>query len=82
MVVTVSNPSERQTLTGPFNEAPAWSPDGKQIAYIDCSSGQASCQIALMTATGGNQHDITHDQDASNLKPSWQPRGSGQEGGD
>jgi Tol biopolymer transport system component len=77
MVVKVSHPSQKQTLTGPFNEAPAWSPDGTQIVYMDCTSG-STCQIALMTATGANQHDITNDQAASNQKPSWQARrGSG-----
>jgi Tol biopolymer transport system component len=82
MVVKVSDPSQKRTLTGPFNEAPAWSPDGRQIVYADCTTGQFSCQIALMSASGGNQHDITHDQGASDLKPDWQPKGGGQEGGD
>ena len=80
MVVKVSNPSQKETLTGPFNEAPVWSPDGSQIAYVDCTTGQSSCQIALMTANGKHQHDITHDQNVSNLKPDWQARsGEGDE---
>jgi len=73
MVVTVSHPSQKETLTGPFNEAPAWSPDGTQIVYMDCTSG-FNCQIALMSATGTNQHDITNDQAVTDQKPSWQPR--------
>jgi Tol biopolymer transport system component len=74
MVLKVSNPSQKQTLTGPFNEAPAWSPDGKQITYMDCTSGPFTCQIARMTASGQRQHDITNDQNRSNQKPSWQAR--------
>jgi Tol biopolymer transport system component len=74
MVVKVSNPSQKQTLTGPFNEAPVWSPDGTTIAYMDCTSGAFTCQIALMTATGQHQHDITNDQPLSDQKPDWQAR--------
>lgn len=84
MVVKVSDPSNKKTLAGPGNEAPVWSPDGTQIAYMNCTSGFA-CQIALMTARGTHQHDITNDQTMSNQKPSWQSRpgtGDDQEGGD
>ena len=81
MVVKVSNPSQTQTLTGPFNEAPVWSPDGKKIVYMDCTSGR-SCQIAVMTATGGNQHDITNDATMANQKPDWQAHPGGGEDGD
>jgi Tol biopolymer transport system component len=70
-VVRVSNPSDKQVLAGPGNEAPAWSPDGTQIVYMNCTSGPA-CQIAVMTATGQNKHDITSDRVMSNQKPNWQ----------
>jgi Tol biopolymer transport system component len=73
MVVNVSNPSDKQTLTTLGNEAPAWSPDGSQIAFQDCTS-MGPCQIAVMSATGQNQHDITSDPTLSAQKPSWQPR--------
>jgi Tol biopolymer transport system component len=76
MVVKVSDPSDKQTLTGPFNEAPAWSPDGTQIAYMDCTTFRAPCQIAVMSAKGHNQHDITTDQSLSNQKPDWAARPS------
>ncbi len=72
MVVEVSEPSNRQTLTGPGNEAPAWSPDGTRIVYMDCTTPSAPCQIAVMSATGQNQHDITSDQSMSDQKPVWQ----------
>ena len=74
MVVKVSDPSNKQTLAGPGNEAPVWSPDGFQIAYVDCKSPVAPCQIAVMSATGQNQHDITSDQSMSDQKPDWQAR--------
>lgn len=71
MVVDVSKPSDRQTLAPVGNEAPAWSPDGAQIAFADCTSGEG-CQIAVMSATGQNPHDITSDQTLTDMKPDWQ----------
>jgi Tol biopolymer transport system component len=79
MVMKVSDPSKTQTLAGFGNEAPVWSPDGTQIAYMHCTSFNAPCQIALMSATGQNKHDITSDQTASNQKPAWQSLKSGEE---
>jgi Tol biopolymer transport system component len=72
MVVNVSNPSDKRTLSGPGNEAPAWSPDGSQIAFMDCTSSTGRCQIAVMRANGTKAHDLTNDQTFSDLKPDWQ----------
>ena len=36
MVVNVSNPADKQTLNL-FGEAPVWSPDGTEIAFLDCA---------------------------------------------
>lgn len=72
MVVKVSDPSKTRTLTGLGNEAPVWSPDGSQIAFMHCISFTAPCQIALMSATGKNPHDITSDQSSAKQKPAWQ----------
>lgn len=78
-VVNVSDPSQTETLTTnqQFAEAPVWSPDGDLIAFIDCTFGP--CQIAVMSANGQNQHDITHDPRASYMKPDWQ-RSNGEGG--
>jgi len=70
MVVEVSHPSDKETLTGPFNEAPVWSPNGRQIAFMHCISFN-SCQIALMSASGQPQHDITSDTALSDQHPDW-----------
>jgi Tol biopolymer transport system component len=79
MVVTLSDPTHKHQLAGLFNEAPVWSPDGAQIVFMDCNSPTHVCQIALMTATGQNPHDITNDQTASSTKPDWQ-RANGEGG--
>ena len=37
-----------------MNEAPVWSPDGSQIAFVDCSKSGAAgvnCQIAVLEAS-------------------------------
>jgi Tol biopolymer transport system component len=81
-VVRISDPSKKRVLAGPGNEAPVWSPDGTQIAYIHCTSGPGTCQIALMSATGQNQHDITSDATMSNQKPDWQSTGRGDDADD
>jgi Tol biopolymer transport system component len=70
MVLQVSDPSNKQTLTAPFNEAPAWSPNGRQIVFMHCI-GFNACQIALMSSTGQDQHDITSDPTLSNQHPDW-----------
>jgi Tol biopolymer transport system component len=70
MIVQVSDPTNKQTLTAPFNEAPAWSPNGRQIAFMHCISFN-SCQIALMSAAGQDQHEITSDTALSNQHPDW-----------
>jgi Tol biopolymer transport system component len=72
MVMKISDPAHPQKLAGFGNEAPAWSPDGTQIAFIHFYPANHSYQIWLMSANGSNQHEITSDPTSSNQKPSWQ----------
>jgi Tol biopolymer transport system component len=87
-VVTAGNPGSAHVLLAGVYDAPVWSPDGSQIAFDDCSaSGFAgvNCQIALMTATGQNPHDITNEPILSDQKPDWQAltqNGQGQNNND
>jgi tricorn protease len=53
---------------------PAWSPDGKQIAYI-LAKGRSD-EIALRSATGSPPHLLTHDSNISYQGPlTWSPDG-------
>ena len=58
-------------LTGFGMEAPVWSPDGTQMAFMDCTSGEV-CQIAVMNADGTNVRQLTHDATTSSQKVDWQ----------
>jgi Tol biopolymer transport system component len=59
---------KRRTLThDPGDEfAPAWSPDGREIAYV------ANTEIWLMDADGGDQRQLTHDGGRGYDELAWQ----------
>ena len=59
---------KRRTLThDPGDEfAPAWSPDGREIAYV------ANTEIWLMDADGGHQRRLTHDGGLGYDDLAWQ----------
>ena len=52
---------------------PAWSPDGKTIAFVSDRDG--ALYIYLMDPDGGNQRRLT-DNDFVELAPAWSPDGS------
>ncbi len=51
---------------------PAWSPDGKSIAFYSDRDGHL--EIYIMTADGQSQHRLT-STDHDNLNPNWSPDG-------
>jgi TolB protein len=71
MIVNVANPSDKETLGTFGQEAPVWSPDGKQLAFVDCT-GEDTCQIATMNTDGSNVRDLTNDMQFSSQKVDWQ----------
>jgi Tol biopolymer transport system component len=54
------------------NFEPAWSPDGKQIAFTSERDGYWA--IYSMNADGSNQHRLTENEDGDS-NPTWSPNG-------
>jgi Tol biopolymer transport system component len=54
---------------------PAWSPDGKRIAWASLRPTWPSIQICVMDATGGGVTRLTHDAGV-HYSPAWRPDGS------
>lgn len=66
-VVLTQDTNYRKTM-------PAFSPDGRKIAYVLVRTG-ASQDIWLMDADGKNPTQLTTDPTADNALPSWFPEG-------
>ena len=62
------------------DHSPAWSPDGKRIAFVSDRDGHVNVrnspnyEIYVMDADGGNQLNLTNDPD-NDRHPSWSPDG-------
>ncbi len=58
--------------TVPNNRFPAWSPDGKKIAYVWCT--EPGCDLYLMNADGSARTQLT-TSNTPKFMPSWSPDG-------
>ena len=56
--------------TGMF---PAWSPDGRRIAYT--GPAPHAYAIWIMNANGSSAHQLTHPGRSEDLRPAWSPNG-------
>jgi TolB protein len=55
---------------------PAWSPDGKSIAYQQGAADGSTSELLLMNADGSNQHVVFSDPSFQDGLPSFSPDGS------
>ena len=51
---------------------PAWSPDGRFIAYERRATSDALADIWVMNADGSSERDLTNDPANEDIGPSWQ----------
>ncbi|MGH8128633.1 MAG: S41 family peptidase, partial [Gammaproteobacteria bacterium] len=59
--------------TGAREQFPAWSPDGKTIAYVTDASGES--EVAIRPATSGKETLLTNTNDRKYYGPTWSPDG-------
>jgi Tol biopolymer transport system component len=55
---------------------PAWSPDGKKIAFVSYRDADGCCEIFTMNADGSGLAQVTHTQGVINWRPAWSPDGT------
>ena len=68
--------AERRLTSGPnVDQAPAWSPDGRRIAFVAQRLDSNVTDIWIVNARGGTPTPLTHSSD-SNRSPAWSPDGS------
>jgi dipeptidyl aminopeptidase/acylaminoacyl peptidase len=72
MVSTDGNSSPRQLTTKEGSSQPAWSPDGKQIAFVRLAEGKP--QIFLLSLEGGEATQLTKFKYGAGT-PKWSPDG-------
>jgi Tol biopolymer transport system component/imidazolonepropionase-like amidohydrolase len=56
-----------------YKQSPAWSPDGKSIAYASDKGGTAN--IYVLDLASGSERRVTNLRDAAAINPAWSPDG-------
>jgi TolB protein len=62
------------TFNDSFDYAPAWSPDGRRIAFDSFDRDGGDMEIFVMDADGSNQTQLTNNT-SNNIQPAWSPDG-------
>ena len=72
--VDVSDPSEVNLTNGEHGTDPAWSPDGRRIAFASSRAG--NFDIYTMSSEDGSSVEQLTDDEWAEADPSWSPDGS------
>jgi len=74
-LLSLEDGSSRQLTAGAaMDTSPAWSPDGKTIAFLSTRSGEP--QIYLISVDGGEARQMTFLEQKIGEGPAWSPDGS------
>jgi dipeptidyl aminopeptidase/acylaminoacyl peptidase len=57
------------------DESPAWSPDGRRIAFISCHSKTLKCHLAVMGRDGSRRRVVRNIDPQGLAQPVWSPDG-------
>jgi Tol biopolymer transport system component len=77
-VMSADGKNEEQPIAERHQDAPAWSPDGKQIAFAAHMRGKdpdRGIEIYIMNADGSNIKQVTEDLASYDVSPTWSPDG-------
>jgi TolB protein len=70
--MNVNGVGVRRLTHGPLDTDPAWSPDGKTIAFARYTGSGA---IWLIDADGSNERQLTTPRGEGDIQPDWSPDG-------
>ncbi|SOD54235.1 WD40-like Beta Propeller Repeat [Pseudoxanthomonas wuyuanensis] len=76
IVVQTTDQSQPRPLTDPprgtWDSAPAWAPNGREIAFLRVVPGE-SCRVMIMSLSGGAERELTRCEPQSRPSFDWSP---------